>query len=343
VGRAPLDQIWVVRAPVPSASTVAWSLGWLDKQFEPDGIKVGWTRDEVLRRPGELSDEQKRVTFREGGNINALIDRAAGRSSRVIGLTWIDERQAIMVRPDQVIRDPADLKGLRVAIPDWLPERQNPTFSAMSLHGIANALAVAGLTLEDVEIIRIPAPVIDFTAPWKFQRVWAGLDWVADGRADAVYVKGAAGAEAAKLRGLAVGVDLDVYPSRIARVNNGTPRPIIVDESMIEQHFDIVVRFLESTLQAADWAANNPVELGRILERETFSGPDGVRAAYRNDFHRSLHPSLVSERIDLLRLQEEFIFNHGFIKNRVDIDAWIDPRPLQEARTRRNVPRLVSS
>jgi 2'-hydroxybiphenyl-2-sulfinate desulfinase len=160
-----------------------------------------------------------------------------------------------------------------VAIPDWLPERQNPTFSAMSLHGIANALAVAGLTLEDVEIIRIPAPVIDFTAPWKFQRVWAGLDWVADGRADAVYVKGAAGAEAAKLRGLAVGVDLDVYPSRIARVNNGTPRPIIVDESMIEQHFDIVVRFLESTLQAADWAANNPVELGRILERETFRGP----------------------------------------------------------------------
>lgn len=325
-----LDHIWMVRAPVPSASSIAWSLGWLDEEYAAEGITVGWVREETIRDPLAHSAERQRATFREGGNISALTERSQGQPTRVIGLTWIDERQSIIVRPDSDILEPADLRNRRIAIPGP-PPTGSATVRGMSLHGVENALSLAGLTLNDVQITETPGSRIDYSDPLTINRMWTGLEWVADGRADAVYVKGAAGAEAAKALGLVVGVDLDVYPSRLSRVNNGTPRPIIVHESLIEQHFDVVVRFLYRTLLAADWAANHLPDLIEILQRETFSGPEGIRAAYRNDFHRTLHPSLTSERIDMLRLQEQFLHRHGFLASRVDIDKWIDPRPLAMA------------
>ena len=41
-------------------------------------------------------------------------------------------------------------------------------------------------------------------------------------------MKGAAAAEDALRAGVVVGIDLDTYPDRRYRVNNGTPRPITV-------------------------------------------------------------------------------------------------------------------
>ena len=49
--------------------------------------------------------------FREGGNLLAIAARAQGAPSRLIGLTWIDEAQSIIVRPDSGISRPAQLKG----------------------------------------------------------------------------------------------------------------------------------------------------------------------------------------------------------------------------------------
>ncbi len=135
--------------------------------------------------------------------------------------------------------------------------------------------------------------------------------------------------------GVVVGIDLDAYPSRLTRVNNGTPRPITVHEDLLTDHFDLVVRFLEQTLRAADWAASNLGGVQAILEQETQSGHDGVAAAYRNNFHRSLHPDLSVERVGQLKLQANFLWLHGFLEHSVDVDVWIDRRPLEAALARR--------
>ena len=133
-------------------------------------------------------------------------------------------------------------------------------------------------------------------------------------------------------RGLVVGIDLDQFPDRRTRVNNGTPRPITVHESLLESHFDLVVRFLTQTLRAADWAADNLQAVYDILKRETRAGDEGVTAAYRADFHRSLHPDLSAERLDLLRIQKTFMCVHGFLDADFDLESWVDPRPLAAAR-----------
>jgi 2'-hydroxybiphenyl-2-sulfinate desulfinase len=326
-----LDRIWLTRTPVPSASGLAWSLGLLDEEFRPDGIAVDWIREDKLHGVPDQPEDQRRTMFREGGNIPALTWRSRGADTCCIGLTWIDERQAIMVGPDRPIVDLKDLKGMRIALPGFNQERAFSVVRGMSLHGIESAIEIAGLSFGDVNLVDVPAPRVNFAEPDTLERMWSGIGWLADGRVDAVYIKGASAAEAAYRRGLVVGIDLDAYPSRLTRINNGTPRPIIVHRHMIEAHFDIVVRFLQRTLDAADWAATNLAQFKQILQRETFAGPRGVATAYRNDFHRSLHPNLSAERIEMLKVQEQFLRRNAFLDQAVDVDAWIDARPLEAA------------
>ena len=133
---------------------------------------------------------------------------------------------------------------------------------------------------------------------------------------------------------MAVGIDIDALPDRRFRVNNGTPRPITVHESMLEQHFELVVRFLTQTLRAAHWARSHKEDVLAILQGETRAGADAVAAAYRDGFHLTLAPDLSEEKVALFRQQKNFQLQHGFLDRDVDIDAWIDRRPLEEAQRR---------
>ncbi len=108
------------------------------------------------------------------------------------------------------------------------------------------------------------------------RRLWLGLEWLAAGRVDAVYVKGAAGAESAARLGPFGRHRSRRLSCRLARVNNGTLRPITVHEHMIEHHFDLVVRFLEQTLRAADWASTNLPELPADPAQEALSSISGA-------------------------------------------------------------------
>jgi ABC-type nitrate/sulfonate/bicarbonate transport system substrate-binding protein len=282
--------------------------------------------------------------IREGGNLLALPARAQGAPTKLIGLTWIDEWQSILVRPDSKISTPAHLKSKRLALPAFRQEdianntRGRSIARGMSLAGYKGALASAGLTLDDVELIELPeannGPRDVSGSRATGGRLWEGIAQLVKGEVDGVYVKGAAAWEAAKEFGVVVGIDLDKLPERRFRVNNGTPRPITVHQDFIENHFDVLVRFLQQTLRAADWAKNDLEGVRRILEGEVRSGSEGVRHAYKDGFHQALAPDLSSERVELFRQQKTFQLVHGILDRDFDYDAWIDHRPLEEARKR---------
>ncbi len=332
-----LREIWFTRCPVPTATGLAYSLGWLGEEFAGDGIRVATIQD----APPELSrhhyDHEIPTLIREGGSLLALAAKAQGAPTKLIGLTWIDEAQAIIVRPDSNIREPLHLKGARVALPAYVHReipahvRGSSIARGMSLHGIKGALAIAGLGLDEVTFVEVASGQRK-RGNDSLGDLWSGLDELLKHHVDAVYVKGASAVEAARKRGLVVGIDLDRFADRRTRVNNGTPRPITVHESLLETHFDVVVRFLAQTLRAADWAANNLRGVYDILKRETRAGDEGVAAAYRDGFHANLHPDLSPERVDLLRIQKTFMLVHGFLDADFDLDAWLDPRPLAAAR-----------
>lgn len=332
-----IDVIWFTRCPVPTATGLAYKLGWLNDEFRPDGIDVKTLQD--ARDLGRHHyDHQLTTLIREGGNLLALPARAQGAPTRLIGLTWIDEWQTILVRPGSEIDDPSKLKGKRLALPAFRRldieqnQRGRSIARGMSLAGYKGALAAAGLTFDDVRLVEVGGDT-DSAGGGRADLggLWQGIEPLLRGEVDAVYVKGASAAEAAQRLGAVVGIELDQLKERRFRVNNGTPRPITVHEDLLEQHFDLVVRFLAQTLRAAEWAKLHLEDVYSVLEGETRAGNSSVKEAYRNGFHRSLSPDLSVERVELFRQQKDFQLVHGFLDRDFDFDAWIDRRPLEAA------------
>ncbi|MFE1322320.1 ABC transporter substrate-binding protein [Kitasatospora phosalacinea] len=318
------DTLWFTRCPVPTATGIAADRGWLAEEFAAEGIAVRSLQDV----PPEVAADHHYThaltgLFREGGNVPALWARSRGERTRLIGLTWIEERQTVLVREGSGIASAEQLRGRRLAVP------RHPIaidfWRAMALAGHHGALASAGLAPGDAEWVDVEA------APGGGQ--WeAELAALADGRVDAVYVKGALAVEAARRHGAVPAVELDALADRRHRVNNGTPRPITVHQQLLDEHPELVARFLAVLLRAADWAADRPEDVARILGAETGAGPEGVAGAYAAGSHRTLHPDLSADRLELLAQQEQFLHAHGFLADRVDVHAWADPAPLAAAR-----------
>lgn len=340
-----IDKLWFTRCPVPTPSAIAYKLGWLTEEFAKDGISLSTFQEDA--KDGHLArhhyDHELQGLFREGGNMLPIASRAQGSPNRLIGLTWIDEGQAIIVRKDSHINEPKDLKGARIALPAFVEKqiashvRGTSIGRGMTLAGVHGALAFAGLRIDEVDWVEIPVlPFnINSTPREGLFRLWWGLQHLAEGKVDAVYVKGASATQQVRELGLRVGIDLDRLPDRRFRVNNGTPRPITVHQDLLDNNYDLVVRFLEQTLRAADWAASNLDGVREILQSETRGDASAVIATYRDDFHKRLHPTLDPERLKLFRQQKDFLLLHGFLDRDYDFDAWVEPRPLQDAIARR--------
>lgn len=336
---APLKDIWFTRCPVPTATGLAYKLGWLDEEFAKDGITVKTLQDQKNSQFSRHHyDHDFPALIREGGNILAIAARAQGARTRLVGLTWIDEWQVILVRKDSGIKTPQDLKGKRLALPDWSPHeipshaRGSSIARGMSLQGYRGALRYANLGFEDVTLVQVSSEPLSQNGTRSLgSSLWSGLDYLARGEVDAVYVKGASAVDAAIKVGAVVGIDLDALPGREFRVNNGTPRPITVHEDFLEHHFDLLVRFLAQTLRAADWAKDNLASVKSILSEETRGSAEGVNQAYKNDFHLNLHPSLSDDRLALFESQKTSLWLHGFSERDFSLANWIDTRPLQAA------------
>ncbi|MGW1226253.1 ABC transporter substrate-binding protein [Streptomyces sp. NPDC001515] len=317
------DTLWFTRCPVPTATGIAADRRWLTEEFAADGISV-----RSLQDASPDADRAAHYThalpglFREGGNVPALWARSRGERTRLIGLTWIEERQTVLVAPGSGIRGAEALRGRRLAVPRH--DLAIDFWRAMALRGFEGALASAGLTWQDA--VRVDVPADGRPGQWA-----AELDALRRGDVDAVYVKGALAVEAARRAGAEVAVELDALPERLHRVNNGTPRPITVHQRLLDEHPGLVDRFLAVLLKAADWAAHQPDEVARILGAETGAGADGVAGAYRPGTHLTLHPDLSAERLALLTAQEAGLRAHGFLPEPVDVAAWADPGPLHRA------------
>ncbi|KAF1042766.1 ABC transporter substrate-binding protein [Xylophilus sp.] len=324
-------EIWYTRCPVPTASGLAQHFRWVHAAFAREGIAVHSLRDsdDPAVRESHFTHSLP-ASFREGGNIPAIWARSGGQDTVVVGITWVDEEQLILVAPDSDIRTLADIRGRRLGIPKNTA-RVVDFPRAQDLHGLVTGVRLAGLQPEDVQIVDIAGHDfqqrrIGAAGPGSIHQATA--DALLAGTVDVIYAKGAAGAWLVQERGLRPLLDINAHPDPFVRVNTGTPRPVTVNRDLAEQRPDIVARYLATLLRAAHWARSHPDEVTAAVAAETGTTADNVRRGYGPGLHQHFDVLLSDQYVEGLRRQTAFLREWGFLQGDFDYDAWIAREPL---------------
>jgi ABC-type nitrate/sulfonate/bicarbonate transport system substrate-binding protein len=335
--------LWYTHCPIPTATSIARALGWLDEEFARDGTAI-----HTLRSSPDSAVRDSHFThtvansFRHGGNIPPIFARSRGSDVRLIGLSWSDVRHPVLVTEDSPIRTPEDLRGRRLA----RPRRAHASidfFRATALRTFERVLTRAGLSLEDVTWVDIdvdddggPRPARDGRRAAslsdtayqmaRFQReetlalVRGEIDAIASEAQVAVTLQAALG-----LRPIA---DLLEFAEADLHVNNASPAALTVSGALLDEHPEIVARWMGRIHEAARWARDHEDEAKAIMARESGLHEDFLDWAYSPLVHRQLDIDLAPEKLAALSAQHELLLEHGFIASPVDLEAFAAHEPL---------------
>ena len=339
------NSVWYTRCPVPTPAGIAIQQGWIASGLASCGLGVESIRDsqEKAVRNSHF-DHNLSNSFRQGGSIPAIWAKAAGRDTRLLGLTWTDEYQVVIALPDSGLKTVHDLKGRRIGLPQRLNDSIDFT-RAQALRGILGVTAAAGIAARDLELVNLPIvrSFVDAEPPLSGGR---GLQPSRTGRrdgfsteafalikgeVDAIFVKGAHGAELATFLGAVVVADIGNHPERLVRANNATPRTLTFDGGLVRERPDAVIRIVRSILAGGAWAETHPLETRAYIARETGSTEEWVRFAYGEDLHRQLGTDLDEKNLTALQDFTDFLATHGFLPNSFDVRAWAAPELLVDA------------
>lgn len=323
----PVD-IWFTRCGGATASTIAIQKQLLHAEFDASEVTL-----HSLQESGERSvreshfDHNIQSMFREGGNIPPIWARARGADTAVIGITWVDEFQSIVVRADSDIASMADLAGKRLAVPLY----QGITIDfqrGANFHGLANGLGIAGLGRDDVRFVDVS---VERGA--GLPSGTAELQALFDGTVDAVFLRQASGLRLARQHGdrLRELVRLTDEADPLRRINNGTPRPVTVHRSFLRDHPDLVARYLSVLLRASQWAEANPAAaIAAIAAEDGRSDAETIAATFPR-LATSLRPRLTQDYVEGLEAQKEFLFQWGFLDSNFPVEQWVVEEPLEDA------------
>jgi ABC-type nitrate/sulfonate/bicarbonate transport system substrate-binding protein len=332
------------RCPVlPTASGLAAQLGWLDEEaaaVKDLSVLVQQQQGEHLAE--DPAPHRERYWLRHSGNLKAIWARSAGADSRVIGLSWARTPNQILTLPSSYIRSVADLKGRRLAI----VSHRNALIDqgrAAALRTYEVALATAGLTLKDVELVDVGVekPFGDFqsssgrdaSALWTLRRVGQRefITPILRGQADAISVRGTFAAELGTIFGTHVVYDLADNPDPAAAAADAPPFTLVASRALIEERPELLNRILVRLLSAARWANENPADALKLWGQDLGHIAETVRVSFGSEIATGLSIDLDERNIAALQSHENFMLRHGFLKRHVNVSEWIDPAPLQRA------------
>jgi len=315
-------QLTYARSPVPTPLGIAIHLGWLNGEWSENGVAIKSARREDLpAEPISQNEYTLANAFFQGGSVPTLWARSRGADTRVIGLSWIDETQQIIALASSGIRSVKDLRGRRLGLPRRAYTTTVDVNRATALRGFLNALSLEGLEARDVEFVDIDLLARGIPYGQDIQALRAGL-------VDAIYVKGAHGAQAVRALDLRCVIDVGFHPDPQVRNNNGTPRALTVNGAVLAEFPDVVDGFLRLVAAAGDWARTHATETFEFVSREAGASLEAVRAAYGEQLHQRLGIDLAPDSIDALSSFQTFLSEWGFLAGEFSVSDWIAPGPL---------------
>lgn len=334
-----IDTLWYTRCPVPTPLGIAAQLGWIEQELAVDGVPVRTLQDETDPKLLESHfDHNLDNSIRQGGNIPAIWARSRGRETRVVGLTWTDEAQVILVRADSKINRVEDLAGKRLGVATR-PNDSIDFWKATTIRAYVASLGVHGLSARDVDFVELPREERSGVGPIPRQPRGPGQDTTESieakallrGEVDAIFHKGSRGLELADALGARILYDVGHHPDPKVRINNGSPRTFTVDAGLIERDLPLVARLVKRVILAGRWAEQHREDAIAYVAKETRSTEQAVRRAYGDDVNTHLKTDLDESSIVALGDFTKFLHQWNFIPSDFDVRQWIDPRPLRLA------------
>lgn len=228
---ASLKEVRLDYATYSPLSLILKKFGWVEEEFEKDGIEVTWVFS-LGSAPANENLRSRAVDFASTAGASALNARAQGVPLKSVYIYLKPEWTALVTRADSGITKVEDLKGKKVAA----LLGTDPWFFAL------RALELHGLSSRDVTVVNIPHAEGRIALQRGDVDAWAGLD---PHMADAELTNG----NVLFYRN----VDFNTY---------GT---LNVLEDTLRNHPDVVEKVIRLYERARLWAIDNPDETAEIL------------------------------------------------------------------------------
>jgi len=334
-------RLWYTRCPVPTATGIAIQEGMLEHEFAPDRIDVVSLRASGSRDVRESHfDHRQPDSFRQGGSTPPLWSYAQRPDTKLIGLTWIDEYQAIVARPESGVSAPKDLRGRRIGIPRRVNDKID-FFAAMCMRGAHAALKLGGLGPGDVAFVDLPVTetYMGDTEESANGQLWSGghrarrqqveAFALIQGKVDAIYVSGCAGLWLRDFLGARDVASLGFHPDPEIRGSNQQPATLTVSAALVRERPDLVDRYVAALVRAAQWGEAHRACAVQSFANEVGTSFEWADLAYGPRSHALLVPSLAPELVRGLASHKRFLLEQGFIGSDFDLEDWIERGPLQ--------------
>lgn len=316
---------------VPTVSALANQLGLLDEEFAAEfDLDVVFSKENV-----PLGAETDGYWIQDAELHPSMRDRAAGRDSQLIALSFLEVSSPLVTLTSSGIRSVAELKGKRLGIAINQNGYRDLGY-AQQLKVYTTALSTAGLTLHDIRFVPFQAEQPD-PAPFRARdkKTRTALEIGKDiterlqrHEFDAIAVNTAS--DIAHHASVRVLYDTLQHPDYLARAHPETLRGIVVSGRLLRERRDVVVRVLARLLQAADWAKARPKGAAAALAQIFDQNLDDLTGKYTN-LSEGLQINLGIEKILSLKALKNLLLRHRILTKDFDVTPWIDHGPLVEA------------
>ncbi|MEU5779313.1 ABC transporter substrate-binding protein [Streptomyces venezuelae] len=295
-----------------TAGTLLRSLGYFEEELAARGKKDGKTyevkwQDYATGAPITAQMTTGKIDIGSMGDFPLLINAARGKQlrqpTRLVSVTGYNLRgglNTVVTKPGSKLRTLADLRGKRVST---------------SIGSAADGTLIRALTKAGIDP--------DKGVRKLNQQPSVGASALAGGSVDALSQFVAWPGQLAyegKAKALYDGADL----------NLPTFHGVTVREEFAEKRSGVLDDFLAAQRRATDYLRERPVAAAESVAKETGLPAEAVYLYNGAHGIATFDPALRPELIAALKKDVPILENAGLVRD-VDVDAFLDPRPLERA------------